>query len=527
MNTNLPKLLSILILTIIISISLYLRFIPLIESPLPINDGGLFYKMTVDLVGSKFLLPKYTSYNNLNIPFVYPPLGIYVLGIISSLAKISPFAIITFLPTLIFIFSIIIFYYLSYKFFRNLFAALLTTTIYAFMPKNYLWITMGGGVTRAWGEIFAITTCLFTLFLIEQKSRKWILLVSLSLALTTLSHLAWGSFAALSIILIILGSGQKEKIKSIGLVFFLGFLLLLPWLLILSWRFGISPLSAMLSSFSADSFSTDYFILIHNFTLEATLPLIDILGLLGFVLELSSFSFLLPVWFILTFFLDRHDAGNIAVIPFALLAGKFATFSIALPFQKNLSKLNSKKLFFYLKLILPISGASILFFIIFLNSAQSWQYEVQLSKEDISTIAWISKNIKINKRFLILSPNTIDLSWGSDSLSEWFPALSGNQSLLTLQGREWLSKNNFSRTFNSMKDLSLCNPLFISCLKYWSLKENESFDYLLISDFNYPKFGPLIYSLSQDRSFKLIYKNSSDLIIKKVNSNFIVPNHRN
>lgn len=55
----------------------------------PINDGGLFYVMIRAIQANGFRLPDYVHYNGLSIPFVYPPLGLYVGAGISSLLGIG------------------------------------------------------------------------------------------------------------------------------------------------------------------------------------------------------------------------------------------------------------------------------------------------------------------------------------------------------------------------------------------------------------------------------------------------------
>jgi hypothetical protein len=60
-----------------------IRFAPTIMTGFPINDGGTFYAMIEDLKANHFLLPAFTSYNYLNIPYAYPPLSFYVGGFIS------------------------------------------------------------------------------------------------------------------------------------------------------------------------------------------------------------------------------------------------------------------------------------------------------------------------------------------------------------------------------------------------------------------------------------------------------------
>lgn len=61
----------------------------------------MFYTMMKDLQANHFIPPVFTTYNNLNIPFAYPPLALYIGAGISSLFNISLIKILQWLPPLI------------------------------------------------------------------------------------------------------------------------------------------------------------------------------------------------------------------------------------------------------------------------------------------------------------------------------------------------------------------------------------------------------------------------------------------
>ena len=53
----------------------------------PVNDGGMFYVMMKDLQANHYIPPLYTSYNQINIPFAYPPLAFYIGAGLSDLIQ--------------------------------------------------------------------------------------------------------------------------------------------------------------------------------------------------------------------------------------------------------------------------------------------------------------------------------------------------------------------------------------------------------------------------------------------------------
>jgi asparagine N-glycosylation enzyme membrane subunit Stt3 len=110
------------------------RFFPAWLAGSPINDGGMFYVMMKDLQTSHFLPPEYTTYNNLNIPFAYPPLALYIGAGIGSLFNISLIEILRWLPALVNSLCVLVFYFLSQEFLDDKFKSAVAALIFALTP---------------------------------------------------------------------------------------------------------------------------------------------------------------------------------------------------------------------------------------------------------------------------------------------------------------------------------------------------------------------------------------------------------
>jgi len=95
---------------VIIGAVIRLGFI--LRNDFPLNDGGLFYKMTQELQANHYLLPKFTSYNQANIPFAYPPLPFYVAALVNSLFRIDLLVVFRFLPFVLNLASIPFIYFI-------------------------------------------------------------------------------------------------------------------------------------------------------------------------------------------------------------------------------------------------------------------------------------------------------------------------------------------------------------------------------------------------------------------------------
>src|SRR5690349_21748697 len=92
---------DIILLSFITLIGLFIRLSPALSTSFPLNDGGLFYKMMLDLQENHFVLPLYTSYNNAQLPFAYPPLAFYIYAVLSSLMHVPVIKLMQFAPAII------------------------------------------------------------------------------------------------------------------------------------------------------------------------------------------------------------------------------------------------------------------------------------------------------------------------------------------------------------------------------------------------------------------------------------------
>src|SRR5512145_855480 len=93
--------LATLILLATLIIGSWLRLNPAAMAGFPMNDGGMFYTMIQDLRQNNYALPAYTTYNNLNIPYTYPPVAFYLAGYLADLFRVSDLTILLWFPAVI------------------------------------------------------------------------------------------------------------------------------------------------------------------------------------------------------------------------------------------------------------------------------------------------------------------------------------------------------------------------------------------------------------------------------------------
>jgi len=74
-----------LLLGLVTLTGLAVRAIPVALADFPVNDGGLFVAMTRAIEDAGWGLPAAVTWNGMDIPFSYPPLGFYVAGGLDAL----------------------------------------------------------------------------------------------------------------------------------------------------------------------------------------------------------------------------------------------------------------------------------------------------------------------------------------------------------------------------------------------------------------------------------------------------------
>src|SRR3990172_545537 len=110
------------------------RFMPVFMAGFPVNDGGMFYIMVEELKAGHFLIPAFTQYNLADIPYAYPPFGLYATALISGLLRIPALGVVRWLPPLVSTLSLLAFYLLAAETLGSRLQAALATIFYGLVP---------------------------------------------------------------------------------------------------------------------------------------------------------------------------------------------------------------------------------------------------------------------------------------------------------------------------------------------------------------------------------------------------------
>lgn len=307
----------------------WLRFTPAIQSGFPINDGGMFFSAIQDLLANNFILPAATTYNRLNLPLAYPPLGFYLAAGLARLG-IDPLQSILWFPPLATTASIFLVYRLARVITGDALQASLASLLYAIVPASTTWLLMGGGLTRALAFCFLILTLTgsYRLFLRDERSAFWE--TTLAGALTILSHPEMSLHAvALSLTFFLFRPSRHNLLQ--GLRVAAGVLALTaPWwgLVIANW--GLSPfLSAPRTGFYS-FFWAIYQLGSLKMVIEMPFSVVALAGLTGIALAITRKEWVLPITLLIPYLVNPRNANTVALIPLTVLAAQ-AILSVFIP----------------------------------------------------------------------------------------------------------------------------------------------------------------------------------------------------
>ena len=470
---------SILFLALAILIGGTIRLYGVLQSGFPINDGGLFYTMTKDLMANGYRLPVSTSYNHLDLPFAYPPLFFYLAGFLAGLTHWGLLDIIRIMPAVFTVLAIPAFYLLASVLLKDKVQVVFAAFIFTFIPASFDWLVMGGGLTRSPAFFFALLSLYFMYRMYTQNRKQDVIWVSFFSALTVLSHPETALHTAASALVFFLFFGRNKKgvLKSL-LVAGLVLAVTAPWWGTVLAHNGIAP---FLAAGRTGVYSVEGILQIFqsNFTHEIGLQIIAALALVGFFWQISQRKYFIPVWALVILISEPRSAPLFLCPCLAILAGT-ALIGIMSFFNRAeippragigephpLSGTVSRVLFILLSVFWIVSSMGTVYAL--LNSAT-------LTNSDQKSFDWVISSTGSQDKFLVLTGD----SPLNDPVSEWFPALTGRTSVATVQGHEWDRINPFEQILAQSVNVQKCLGESLQCLESWAASNHVVFDYIYI-----------------------------------------------
>jgi hypothetical protein len=397
----------------------------------------------------------------------------------------------------------------------------LATVFFALLPRSISWYIMGGGITRVFGHLFLMLILFSAYKLFTAPSKKYLALTILFGSGVILSHPEASLHTVfLCIVLWLFYGRSKEGIKNAFLTALGVIVLTAPFFITVISRHGLQPyLNAAQTGFqSAWAWVA---ILTGSFADEKFVTLISTLALLGFVVTLARREFLLVVWLFLPAIIDPRSAASISIIPWAMLAS-IGFVDIVIPglvaLTHKVQEVQDIEInwgtYFMNSAAIKIALTALIFYAFFGTVLSDQVYpKVSLTASDRSAMDWVAKNIPAQSRFVILTGESEAFA---DSVAEWFPVLTKNVSISTIQGYEWMPGKLFQTKMNEYYALQTCLNKTYNCVEEWGTETKQNFDYVLISQNSLStNQNSLVSSMLVSATYQPLYQDGDVAIFKR------------
>jgi hypothetical protein len=497
----------------------------------PLNDGALFFLMSQEIGDHAFHLPAWTAYNAANIPFAYSPLGFYLAAVLHTVTGADLVDLFRVLPLVFSCLCVVGFYLLARDLIPARSTVIAALATFAVLPRSFLWLIMGGGLTRSIGFFFAILT-LWQLHraYTRQPARRHVAWTTVFASLTVLSHLGTSPFVAFSALLMLLclapswPNVRKSLAVAVGTA-----LLTAPWWATVASIHGFAPFLAagatggtVFGTHRGEALTKLAFFGLG--TAEPLFPLIGALAILGAFATLTRRGAFLPLWWLTIILLDTRAGATYASIPVALLAG-LAITEVIVPIvarpplwsgpAAGLTRTTGWEAALGAPRRRQWAVAVVLFVLLGYGIASAvvrrpslgaeGRYLTSLTSADRQAMAWVARQTPRESRFLIVVGGAAG-GWWADRVAEWFPVLTKRVSVATVQGTEWLPSGTFENRERQYDRLQGCAVWGATCLEDWAREATRTYSHVYIpKTLSYPCCGPLDSALRHDPSYRLVF----------------------
>ncbi len=508
----------------ILGLGAAIRAVFLAKGDFPLHDGGLFFTMIHDLQANGYRLPTFSSYNDGVIPFAYPPFTLYVAALLNDLAGIDSITILRLVPYLVSLGSIVAFARLARTMLPTRTAALLATLAFACMPSSFMWTIMGGGLTRSFGQLFALLLVDRLYVLYRTRDGRHIPWAVALAALLCLTHPEWAYFGAYTAPFLLVARGRhRDGLTASLIVGALTVVLTAPWWITVVSHHGLSPFTASVQGSVREwpVYRGIIQLALLRWTAEPFFPVSTALALVGAGISSKRRQWLVPAWLLLIGVVESRGTYHRLVIPVALLAGIgleaiLGYLGAAVNLDEEQQRADRGRIGW-------LARAGSVFLIGYAAfSAVVWPHQLvtPLSPGERQAMAWIAAHTPEDARFLVITGD----EWGVDRSQEWFPALAKRVSVTTTQGYEWLPGAFTARA--RANDLARgCVWQTSECVMAWTRETGIAIDYLYVARRPPAELWPtgpvredccavLRGFLDQDPRFAVVYANDDAVVYR-------------
>jgi hypothetical protein len=444
------------------------RLRPFVTSDWPLNDGGMFVTAVSEILRNRYALPTTLEYNGLAIPFAYPPLAFYVAALVSDLGRVPLTDVFRALPLFFSWLSVVAFHRVARRLLRDQRAVIAATFAFGVVPSGWVWMVMGGGLTRALGLTFLLFA-LGTIFdVFARPTWRGVLTAGALSAAALLTHLEFAWALAFSAGSFWVTAPTRRRLRSLVAIGAVAIALASPWLAIVIARHGVAPFVAAAQTGQLTNPLEQ--LLAFRQSGEPNFPLFAALALLGAIIALVQRSPGVLAWTVAIALLDPRSWGTLSAVPLAILAARGAIEGVG-PFLASRTR------------VAVVLGMIAIGYLVHGALISQTTLLASLSPDERAAMAWVAVHTPNEARVAVLS----ERGWADDREAEWFPVLADRVSVATAQGVEWLPGRAFWQRLRSIEALEECGTSDGECLETWSSDHAVAYDYVFL-----PKYPAVI-----------------------------------
>jgi hypothetical protein len=481
-------------------VALALRLYAVLRGDFPVNDGGLFYTMIRELQANGYRLPAFTGYNAEQLPFAYPPLGFYLIALLSDLTGVSTLELLRFVPAIVSWLTVPAFWLLSRALLGSRLDAAIATLAFTLLPRTWLWFVMGGGLTRSLGFLFVLLMLREVYLMYTARGGRHVITAAVLGALAVTSHLENAWFGVYSAVLLFLAFGRhRAGVRDSALVALGVACLSAPWWLTVIRVHGLAPF-LYANRAAGPHVPILPWLLRFTFTDEPFLPVLSVLGLLGLLASVGERRLFLPLWLVTIFLINPRNPTTPAAVPLAMLVATGVRHVLVPGAMAVAARVQERHRMAAMACLL----APLLVYTLMAARSVAGNNQLlgALTRGDRDAIRWAAQHTPPSSRFLIVTGKW----FGGDASAEWFPALSGRTSVGTVQGSEWLPGSQFDIRWTESDSLRGCAGRSAACLESWARATGRPFSHVYVYG-NQTRL--LTESLRDSPAFQLVYDRDS------------------
>jgi hypothetical protein len=491
------------------------RAIPFALTDFPINDGGMFVALTRAIVEDGWGLPATVAWNGGDMPFLYPPLAFYGAGVLTSVLGLDVFDVLRWVPLVTSVLIIPVVFLLGRELLRSDLGGAVSALAYALPPSSYVSVIAGGGVARSPGLLIALVALWQLVVLVRDPSRGRAVLVGVLGGLTALVHPGAAVFLAGSGALFLLAEARTRSawLNAAGALG-IGLAVIAPWLLVVIGQHGLDALLDIPSNGPNLPFA-----ILTLFAARATaLPFFDPLAVIATVMGIVCLvrgRWFYPLWLVWGVVLSPQYS----MVPFGVLIGSAVVLLVSRrEAAREVATAGVGRL-------APTFGLGLVAACLIFEGAASsaavydpWAPVHAVSENRRETMAWVTSNVEPGARFAVITNST----WPSDMDSEWFPLLTEQVSVATVQGSEMYGREDFDEARRVFHELQTCvREESVGCVEDWLAEHPADYLYLPFGQLHGPSSPEdcceaLRSLLAADPGFEPIHADSQTPVVFRV-----------